>query len=74
MEKRHVFEVTVYDGRLKEWRVLNLKTGTIYSIPFESEGKADASIEHGQERAGCVVVRTTLEEICSSLEFTIAEK
>ena len=49
-------EVPVYDGRYKQWRVLNLSTGTIYSMFYETEDDARHSIEHGEKRGDALVL------------------
>lgn len=62
-----IYETAVYDGRTKEWRILNLSTGTVYSGSFDDRNKALAAIEDGASRADKVVKRITLEEIVARL-------
>lgn len=65
--KEPIYEVAVYCGRLKEWRVLNLTTGTVYSLEHSSLEEANAGIEDGEIRVGRVVKRVTLAEIREAL-------
>ena len=58
-----IIETAIYDGRLKEHRVLNLSTGSVYSMWFDSEDDALASIEDGEERVGHKVKRIKLSDI-----------
>lgn len=58
-----IFELVVYDGSQKVFRVLNLNTGTVYSCEHESYGAAFTSIDDGAERAGNIVKAVTLEQI-----------
>lgn len=53
----HIYETAVYDGRTKEWRILNLNTGTVYAGTDDTEYKALKSIKNGERRAGKVVQR-----------------
>lgn len=55
--KEYIFEMPIYDGRMKEWRVLNLSTNTFYSVSYETPEEAAQSIEHETERAGKTVIR-----------------
>jgi hypothetical protein len=64
----NIFETVVYDGRLKEWRIWNICTGSVYSSDFQSEQLAYNAIEHGTERDGKIVVRVTQEEILDLLK------
>lgn len=62
-----IYELPVYDGRTKVYRVLNLSTGTVYSPSYETLTEAIASIEAGQRRGDGIVVAVTLDIIISSL-------
>jgi hypothetical protein len=52
---KFIYETVVYCGRTKVWRVLNLNTGTVYSLDYEEKQQAIDSIEDGKERAGYIV-------------------
>lgn len=58
-----IYELVVYCGSTKVFRVLNLSSGTVYSNTYNTFDEASASIEDGEVRAGKLVKRTTLEEI-----------
>jgi len=58
-----IWETVVYCGRLKEWRILNLLSGTVYSNHYNTREEAYAAIEDGTERDGKIVKRVTLEKI-----------
>ena len=62
-----IYEVVVYCGATKVFRVLNLSTGTVYSCDYDTFDEAFASIKDGEIRSGKVVKRTTLEEINKGL-------
>ena len=57
--KSFIYETAIYDGALKNWRVLNLSTGTFYSNRYETQEEAEASLENGAERAGHTVIRVS---------------
>ena len=59
----YIYETAVYCGSQKEWRILNLNSGTIYSMAYESEELALNAIEDGEKRAGHIVKRISLQEI-----------
>lgn len=61
--KRIIYEMPVYCGRLKEWRVLNLTTGTVYSNAYESESEAASKIQHLEARGDATVQRVTLFDV-----------
>lgn len=70
MKTKFIYEMPVYCGRQKEWRVLNLNTGTVYSISYETEEEAANSIKNGEKRGdhsvfalGLFEVRKVLDEI-----------
>lgn len=63
-----IYETAVYCGRTKVWRVLNLNTGTVYSVEYESRSLALASIEDGTVRGSAVVKCLTLQEITKTLD------
>jgi hypothetical protein len=67
---KSIYEVPVYCGRLKEWRVLNINTGTVYSCAFKTEEKAFRSIQDGGERGGKIVRRLALETLRYLLEVS----
>ncbi len=66
-----IYETATYCGRLKEWRILNINTGTVYSSHFNTEEGAYHAIEDGVERAGAVVKRVKREEIIKVLESAL---
>jgi hypothetical protein len=65
-----LYETVVYCGRLKEWRILNLLSGTVYSSHYNDREAAYAAIDDGAVRNGMTVKRVTLEEIRGSLRDT----
>ncbi len=69
-----IWEVPVYCGARKVWRVLNLSTGTVYNYDDETQAEAIASIEEGAMRAAKIVRGTTLHEICAALTLWRATK
>ena len=58
-----ILETVVYDGAIKVWRVLNLNTGTVYSMHYDSQVEALNSIEDGAMRAGQLVKRVPLRDL-----------
>jgi hypothetical protein len=48
--RKMILETVVRDGRTKEYRILNLTTGTVYSSSFESRQLAEDAVEHGTKR------------------------
>ena len=58
----------VYCGALKVWRVLNLNTGTVYSMHFNSEKEAIASIQEGEIRAGATVKKVSIPQVCEIVD------
>ena len=62
-----IYEMPVYCGKLKEWRILNLLTGTVYSSDFPSEDAAFNAIEDGQVRAEYTVKAIRLRQARQAL-------
>jgi hypothetical protein len=58
-----IFEVPVFDGATKAWRVLNLSTGTVYSNGHESLGGAQRAIRAESERDGRPVRFLTIGDV-----------
>lgn len=52
MPDEFIYETIVYCGRLKMFRILNLNSGTIYSMEYETEGEARNNIIDGEIRLG----------------------
>jgi hypothetical protein len=50
-----IYEMPIFCGRLKEWRVLNLNTGTVYPSSFEFYQQAADSIEDRKVRGEYLV-------------------
>lgn len=69
---KFIFEMPVYDGRTKEWRILNLNSGTVYSGTDETEEAASNAIEDGSKRAECIVKRLSLSGLFSMLNSVYA--
>ena len=55
MRMKRIYEVPVYCGSQKVWRILNLNTGTIYSMDYDTEEQAFANIEEGEQRGDHIV-------------------
>ena len=68
MKTKFTYEMPVFCGRQKEWRVLNLNTGTVYSTSYETEKEAINSIKIGEERAGGKVVALELFDVREVLD------
>lgn len=68
-----IYETVIYDGALKNYRVLNLNTGTFYSMSFDSFEIANQAIKNGETRAGQTVKRTELREILQALNVPVAD-
>jgi hypothetical protein len=60
-----IYETAIYCD--KEWRILNLNTGTIYSQLFETEQQALNNIRHNEKRDDHYVFRISLRDICNYL-------
>lgn len=61
-----IYECPVYDGRTKEWRILNLNSGTVYSSEFNTEEEASLAINEGvfrSKKSAQVVQKTTIKEL-----------
>jgi hypothetical protein len=69
---KYIWEMPVYCGRLKEWRILNITTGSVYSGSHASQESASEAIEDGTIRAGAMVRRVSLREIQQLLSQTPA--
>lgn len=59
----YIYETVVFDGRTKDFRVLNLNTGTVYSLPYKDFDAAVASIIVGEVRGSKTVTYIPLESI-----------
>lgn len=66
--KRFVYEMAVYCGAMKVWRVLNINTGTIYSTNFETMRLAEDSIKEGEVRGSWTVKKVTLMDVFMGLD------
>ena len=64
-----IYETVVYCGARKVFRILNLMSGTIYSMDFETQEEAFAAAlkEDGKERAGKIVKVVRLPQIVEAL-------
>lgn len=67
MPDKFIYETVVYCGRTKVFRVLNLNTGTVYCLEYETLEEAEATIEDGVERAGCIVKYIKLFDLRAKL-------
>jgi len=68
MNQEYIYEVPVYDGCYKCWRILNLSTGSLYTTEYETEEKAAENIEDGVGRAMCIVKRVSLRQLVETLD------
>lgn len=48
----------------KMYRILNLHTGQVYASSFQKESEAIDAVEHGQIRAGMLVVFISRQLLC----------
>ena len=55
---------------MKDWRILNLNTGTFYSMHFVTREEADAAISEGEVRGDLSVKRISLPEVLGALADT----
>ena len=60
---RKIYEVVVFDGAIKTFRILNLTTGTVYSMNFDTFEDADKAIERGEVRGECFVQAVDIQDI-----------
>lgn len=65
----YIYEMPVYDGRLKEWRVLNILTGSIYSGHYDNMNDAYKSINEGELRTNRLVKAVTLAEVKALIDY-----
>lgn len=63
-----IYECPVYCGRLKEWRVLNVNAGTVYTRGFETFKEASNSIDTIHKRNGWTVKRVTATQIGKTMD------
>lgn len=63
-----IYECPVYCGRLKEWRVLNLSSGTVYSVGYKTFEEASDSIDTIHKRNGWEVRRVTVPALAKALD------
>lgn len=63
-----LYEVPVYCSRLKEWRVLNLTTGVVYSMAFSTEQAAADYISDGEVLGGLLFRKVCCGELVKLLE------
>ena len=61
--KQFIYETSVYCGRMKEWCVLNLNSGTVYSKGYATKEESDKTIEDGVERSGMIVKKIELFDL-----------
>jgi hypothetical protein len=59
-----IFEMVVYCGALKEWRILNITTGSLYSMSYGSQEEAEAGIKSGENRANKGEKPEIVKRIC----------
>lgn len=69
MDTPFIYEVPVYDGAKKVWRVLNVNSGTIYSKEFETAEEAYDSINDGEKRGEQQVIATSLPKIIACVDY-----
>jgi hypothetical protein len=66
-DKREIiYEMPVYCGAMKVWRVLNLHSGTIYSMNFPTFEKASKSIKSSKNDT-YNRIKVEIPEICNLL-------
>lgn len=68
---KFIYEVPIYDGALKNWRILNLLSGTFYSMSYDTFEEANANIDE-EMRAELRVKKVTLQQIVEALNATIS--
>ncbi len=66
---KFIYETAIYDGRMKNWRVLNLNTGTFYTQEYDERGKAESSIEDGEKRGEYTVKAVPLSSTLRLLQI-----
>mgnify|MGYP000381981794 CR=1 FL=1 len=71
---RKIYETVVFDGSIKTFRILNLTTGTVYSMNFDTFEEADKAIKRGEVRGQCTVDAVELKDIQLLLLMNEAER
>ena len=56
---QYIYEMAIYDGGLKDWRILNLNSGSFYCTKYKSQQEAEANIKEGELRGGKAVKKIT---------------
>ena len=69
-----IYETVVYCGRMKEFRTLNLTTGTVYSMSYPDFESANKAIEDGETRVGKRVTRVLVEDVGKILDTILTPK
>lgn len=67
--KNFIYEIIVFDGQTKDWRVLNLNTGTIYTTGHKSYELALSAIRINEKRGDFIVKHVKLCDIEKALNF-----
>jgi hypothetical protein len=66
--RNFIYETVVYDGGSKEYRVLNLNSGSLYTQIYKEEFEAFEAIKDGEERNGYIVKRIKVDSIKYAFE------
>ena len=66
---RFIYEMPVYCGAMKVWRILNLNTGTVYSMDYETLEACKKEIKVGEVRGGAVVKMVDVHDVARVLHY-----
>jgi hypothetical protein len=58
-----IYEMVVYCGARKVFRILNISTGSVYCMEYETQAEAEAHIEDGQYRNGKIVKLVNIADL-----------
>jgi len=64
---KRIYEIAIFDGGLKNWRVLNLSTLTFYCLDYDTKEEAEAAIEAGEVRCGEIVTAVSHQDAVNAL-------
>jgi len=59
----NIYEMVVFCGRTKVFRILNISTGSLYSMDFKTQKEAEDAIDSEKERNGKTVQRVSLGDL-----------